>query len=84
MNKSTDGKSAKYSKIDDGKSDGPTKADNMGDFDDSLLDDGFATSRIQDKKKEGKRDHELYSDTYYLPNDKIRLLEIPVNSSLTF
>ena len=32
----------------------------------------------------GKREHEIYKDTYYIPNDKIRLLEIPTNSNLTF
>ena len=28
--------------------------------------------------------HQVYKDTYYLPNDKVRILEIPVNSSLNF
>ena len=36
------------------------------------------------KNKKGKRDHEVYKDTYYIPNDKLRLLEIPMNSSLFF
>ena len=35
-------------------------------------------------KKGGKRDHEIYPDTYYIPNLKLRLLEIPMNSSLSF
>ena len=32
----------------------------------------------------GKREHELYEGTYYIPNDKLRLLEVPMNSSLMF
>ena len=36
------------------------------------------------KLKSGKRDHEIYEGTYYIPNDKLRLLEVPMNSSLTF
>jgi len=36
------------------------------------------------KVKGGKRDHEIYNNTYYIPNDKLRLLEIPMNSNLTF
>ena len=36
------------------------------------------------KLKSGKRDHEIYENTYYIPNDKLRLLEVPMNSSLRF
>jgi len=36
------------------------------------------------KAKSGKRDHEIYDNTYYIPNDKLRLLEIPMNSNLFF
>lgn len=36
------------------------------------------------KAKSGKRDHEIYDNTYYIPNDKLRLLEIPMNSNLSF
>jgi hypothetical protein len=36
------------------------------------------------KLRGGKRPHELYNDTYYIPNDKLRLLEIPMNRNLTF
>ena len=28
--------------------------------------------------------HQIYKDTYYIPNDKLRILEIPVNSDLNF
>ena len=28
--------------------------------------------------------HQIYKETYYIPNDKVRILEIPVNSSLNF
>lgn len=28
--------------------------------------------------------HQIYKDTYYIPNDKLRILEIPVNSDLYF
>ena len=28
--------------------------------------------------------HQIYKDTYYIPNDKLRILEIPVSSSLNF
>lgn len=35
-------------------------------------------------KLSGKQMHQIYKDTYYLPNDKLRILEIPVNSSLNF
>ena len=34
--------------------------------------------------KLGKCEHEIYEGTYYIPNDKLRLLEIPMNSSLPF
>ena len=36
------------------------------------------------KLGDGKRDHELYADSYYLPNNKLRLIEVPMNSSLYF
>ena len=35
------------------------------------------------ENKEIKR-HEIYDNTYYIPNNKLRLLETPMNSSLTF
>ena len=38
----------------------------------------------EQKVKLGKRNHEIYDMTYYIPNDKLRLLEIPMNSSLLF
>ena len=38
----------------------------------------------EQKVKLGKRNHEIYDKTYYIPNDKLRLLEIPMNSSLLF
>lgn len=34
--------------------------------------------------KKGKVDHQVYGDTYYIPNDKSRILEIPMNSALYF
>lgn len=30
------------------------------------------------------RKHEIYENTYYIPNNKVRVLEIPMNSSLSF
>ena len=47
---------------------------------------GFIESaQINEQKiKLGKRNHEIYDKTYYIPNDKLRLLEIPMNSSLVF
>ena len=36
------------------------------------------------KPKSGKREHEIYDRTYYIPNSKLRLLEIPMNSNLFF
>ena len=36
------------------------------------------------KQKLGKCEHEIYDGTYYIPNDKLRLLEIPMNSALYF
>lgn len=35
-------------------------------------------------KSQNLRKHEIYDNTYYIPNNKIRLLDIPINSSLTF
>jgi|TARA_B110001450_G_scaffold249405_1_gene266767 nucleosome binding factor SPN SPT16 subunit len=70
---------AKYSKVDNQK---VTQFDDMNDYGDEDF-DGFGDIS-QMKHKKGKRDHEIYKDTYYLPNDKLRLLEIPMNSSLTF
>ena len=36
-------------------------------------------------KEEGHlRRHEIYDGTYYIPNTKVRVLEIPMNSSLSF
>ena len=43
-------------------------------------DDGFESKKL----KSGKRDHEVYGNSYYIPNDKIRLIEVPMNSSLYF
>ena len=37
-----------------------------------------------ERKKGGKQDHEIYKDTYYIPNTQLRLLEVPINSSLFF
>jgi hypothetical protein len=39
---------------------------------------------IQDKNNLDLRKHEIYDNTYYIHNNKIRLLEIRMNSSLTF
>lgn len=36
------------------------------------------------KKVNGVRLHEIYENTTYIPNTSLRLLEIPMNSSLTF
>ena len=30
------------------------------------------------------RPHEIYENTQYIPNKELRLLDIPLNSSLTF
>jgi hypothetical protein len=30
------------------------------------------------------RKHEIYENTYYIPNSKVRILETPMSSSLTF
>ena len=63
-------KEAKYSKIED----------EVEDYDDYMDEQGAYVI----KNKKGKRDHEIYKDTYYIPNDKLRLLEIPMNSSRPF
>jgi hypothetical protein len=52
----------------------------MEDYEDYMDEMGAFTI----KNKKGKRTHEVYKDTYYIPNDKLRLLEIPMNSSLFF
>ena len=31
-----------------------------------------------------KRTHEIYDNTEYIPNNQLRLMEIPINSSLFF
>lgn len=54
--------------------------DDMNMEDDDLL--GMKGGEM--KAKSGKRDHEIYDNTYYIPNDKLRLLEIPMNSNLFF
>jgi len=51
--------------------------DDYGDEDGAMVFDNV-------KLKSGKRDHEIYEGTYYIPNDKLRLLEVPMNSSLWF
>ena len=70
-------KDFKYDKLKD--------ADNLNTYDngDDMLEE---ESRPQQdmKPKMGKRDHEIYDNTYYIPNDKLRLLEIPMNSNLFF
>lgn len=68
-------KEVKYSKLDQSKVE-----DQLEDYDDYMEEMGS----YQIKNKKGKRDHEVYKDTYYIPNDKLRLLEIPMNSSLFF
>jgi hypothetical protein len=35
-------------------------------------------------QQEGIRKHEIYDQTYYIPNSKIRILETPISASLTF
>jgi hypothetical protein len=74
-------KDHKYDKLAD--------ADNLMTYGDG--DEGFETEDTQmrmapgmDKVKGGKRDHEIYDRTYYIPNDKLRLLEIPMNSNRFF
>lgn len=37
-----------------------------------------------EEKQEVKRVHDLYKDTYYFPNNRMRLLEVPMNASLGF
>ena len=69
---------AKYTKLDKGN-----EAEQLDDYGDESGFDDYGGSSSK-KLKKGKRDHEIYKDTYYLPNDKLRLLEIPMNSSLTF
>ena len=69
---------AKYSKINKANA-----ADNLDDYGDEGASEDFGGSSTY-KLKKGKRDHEIYKDTYYLPNDKARLLEIPMNSNLIF
>ena len=78
---STGKKDFKYDKI---------KDTDMGNYND-MPDDEFDTAEEsthrglnQEKLKSGKRDHEIYDRTYYIPNDKLRLLEIPMNSNLFF
>ena len=63
-------KEAKYSKIED----------EVEDYDDYMDEQGAYVI----KNKKGKRDHEIYKDTYYIPNNKLKLLEVPMNSSRQF
>ena len=53
-------------------------------MDDDYGDEGGPMVFDSAKLKSGKRDHEIYEGTYYIPNDKLRLLEVPMNSSLRF
>merc|ERR1712166_967221 len=53
-------------------------------MDDEYGDEDGAIAFDNVKLKSGKRDHEIYEGTYYIPNDKLRLLEVPMNSSLRF
>lgn len=41
------------------------------------------TSRDKSAKN-NLRKHEIYDNTYYIPNTKVRILETPISSSLTF
>lgn len=38
----------------------------------------------QQDDKQNLKKHEIYDSTYYISNNKIRVLEIPMSSSLTF
>lgn len=84
--KSTAGKSAaskksfKYDKLKD------ADADLVNQYDDFMEDigDDFDMGGKGAPLKSGKRDHEIYDKTYYIPNDKLRLLEVPMNGSLYF
>ena len=43
------------------------------------------TFKREEKAKVNQlRKHEIYENTYYIPNNKVRVLEIPMNSSLSF
>lgn len=58
--------------------------DNLDTFEEDILESPDFVGRGAELKKSGKRDHEIYDNTYYIPNDKLRLLEIPMNSNLLF
>ena len=34
--------------------------------------------------QEGVKKHEIYDNTYYIPNSKVRILETPISASLSF
>ena len=45
----------------------------------------FGALAVKDIGKGGEmRPHEIYENTQYIPNKELRLLDIPLNSSLSF
>lgn len=62
------------------KGDNPDIDQLLADIDNLKADTRFD----QPKKTSGKVDHEIYESTYYIPNNKSRLLEIPMNSDIFF
>ena len=58
--------------------------DDLASFKEFAEEDEVITTGPSSKPKSGKREHEIYDRTYYIPNSKLRLLEIPMNSNLFF
>lgn len=45
---------------------------------------GVGRERAGSSKNNNLRKHEIYDNTYYIPNTKVRILETPMSSSLSF
>lgn len=64
-------------------------ADDQPEEDDILNDMPYASSlsgreRVKIGSSSSVRKHEIYENTSYIPNTKVRILETPMSSSLSF
>lgn len=44
----------------------------------------YTSSAGAAQKNEGMKKHEIYDNTYYIPNSKVRILETPISASLSY
>ena len=49
-----------------------------------LMEAQSINKNVKPDESQNLKKHEIYDNTYYIPNNKVRVLEIPMSSSLVF